>query len=128
MKLLYKCLCLVVFAALLCGCSRGNSSESDTAMGKFVYGDKNISVIISEEDAAVLSEIFQGKLLYSDSLSCGFTENVSVSLDGQTYCIANDNCGIVYIIEKDRYFNIDDEENETLRSLLEEYGFSFPCV
>ena len=42
--------------------------------------------------------------------------------------IACDTCGKIYSVKDDKYFNLDDSENETIRNLLCEYGFKFPCL
>ncbi len=102
--------------------------ESGEIVAVFRYGDADITKLLSDEDSEIVKEIFNGKNLYTDSPSCGFSENVALIIDGATYCVACDDCGIIYNIEKDKYFNLSDKENEILRSLLCEYGFTFPCV
>ena len=87
-----------------------------------------ILMIVENEDANIVSEVFKGKTLFSDSPSCGFSENVALIIDGNTYCIACDTCGKIYSVKDDKYFNLDDSENETIRNLLCEYGFKFPCL
>ena len=94
----------------------------------FRYSDVNISKPLSAEDAETVQAIFNGKSLFSDSPSCGFDKNIALIIDGYTYCIACDTCGTVYIVEKDKYFSLTDKENDTLRNLLREYGFTFPCL
>ena len=94
----------------------------------FRYGEVDISKPLSDEDTKTIREIFDGKSLFSDSPSCGFGENVALIIDGNAYCIACDTCGIVYIVEKDKYFSLTDKENEIVRDLLCEYGFMLPCL
>ena len=102
--------------------------EASEIVAVFRYGDADITKPMSDKDSEIIRELFNGKNLYSDSSSCGFSENVALIIDGDTYCIACDDCGKIYNIEKDKYFNLSDKENEILRSLLCEYGFTFPCV
>jgi hypothetical protein len=102
--------------------------ESGEIVAVFRYGDADITKPLSDEDSEIVKEIFNGKNLYTDSPSCGFSENVALIIDGAAYCVACDDCGKIYNIEKDKYFNLSDKENEILRSLLCEYGFTFPCV
>ena len=102
--------------------------EEGEMIAVFQYGDADITNPLSDEDSAIVRKMFNGKSLFSDSPSCGFSENAALIIDGNTYCIACDYCGIIYSVNKDQYFNLSDEENETLRELLGEYGFSFPCV
>ena len=94
----------------------------------FRYGDIDISKPLSDEDTETIRAIFNEKSLFSDSPSCSFNENVALIIDGNTYCIACDTCGIVYIVEKDEYFSLTDKENGMVRDLLCEYGFIFPCL
>jgi hypothetical protein len=116
---------LMVFS--FSSCSKVEVAEGEI-IAVFQYGDAEISKPLSDEDSEIVRKIFDGKRLFSDSPSCGFDENVALIIDGNTYCIACDTCGVIYNVEKDKYFNLNDKENETLRNLLCEYGFTFPCV
>ena len=93
-----------------------------------MYGD-DISVILTEEETDAILEMFKDAKLYKGNPSCGFSENCSVkTYDGATYCIAMDTCNTIYWMEKDRYFDISEEELDALYAILEPYGFWFPCV
>ena len=94
----------------------------------FRYGDVHITQSMTHEDSEAVRKIFNKKNLYSDSPSCGFSENAALITDDDTYCIACDDCGVIYSVREDKYFNLTDKENETLRELLGKYGFTFPCV
>ena len=95
----------------------------------FKYGEADISKKLSDEDLNTIKNIFNNKKLYKDSPSCGFSENIAVVLDGtQIFCIACDNCPIIYYKNEGLYFKISDQENELLRNILTRYGFHFPCV
>ena len=108
-------------------CSKVEVAEGEM-VAVFQYGDADITKPLSDEDSEIVRKIFNGKSLFSDSPSCGFSEDVALIIDGNTYCIACDYCGIIYNVEEDKYFNLSDEENETLRNMLCEYGFTFPCI
>ncbi len=99
-----------------------------SAVAVFKYDDWDIEAELSADDMRTAMKILSNKPMYKDSPSCGFTENVSVRIDGEIYCIANDACPIVYVSGREMYINLSKEENETLRSLLEGYGFTFPCL
>ena len=107
-------------------------SKVELAKGEIVavfrYGDMDIMHMLSDEDSETVRTVFEGKTMFSDSPSCGFSENVALVVAGNTYCIACDDCGIVYHVKEDKYFNLSDKENKALRELLGEYGFSFPCI
>ncbi len=103
-------------------------SDESLGIAKFIYGDTKIETEISDENLNQLVDVFEGKILKIDSPSCGFTENVSVKIDDKTFCIACDTCGVIYLLEEDKYFYLNDEENETIRKILEGYGFELPCI
>ena len=123
--------CVLLFAItmtfLFSSCSKVEIANGEM-VAVFKYDNVDIHEILSNEDANIVSDVFKGKTLFSDSPSCTFTENVALIIDGNTYCIACDNCGLIYSVKDDKYFNLDDNENETIRNLLREYGFKFPCL
>lgn len=98
------------------------------AVAVFRYADRDIEQMLTYEETRLLEGILLNKPMYRDSPSCGFTEDVSVRIGEETYCIANDTCPIVYVSGRGMYINLSKEENETLRGLLENYGFIFPCL
>ena len=116
---------LIIFSFSSCATVEIGQGE---IVAVFKYGDADITQTLSDEDSKTVKDIFKGKNLFSDSPSCGFSKNVALIIDGNTYCIACDTCGTIYYAEKDKYFNLSDKENETVRNLLNEYGFTFPCV
>ena len=121
----YLLVVLMIFS--FSSCSKVEVAEGEM-VAVFQYGDADITKPLSDEDSEIVRKIFNGKSLFSDSPSCGFSEDVALIIDGNTYCIACDYCGIIYNVEEDKYFNLSDEENETLRNMLCEYGFTFPCI
>lgn len=95
----------------------------------FRYGKNNVVMEIKKEDILSMKKIFNGKLLYKDGPSCGFTEDIAIVLDdSMTFCIARDTCPIIYFKEENMYFRITDEEQMELYRILGGYGFVFPCV
>ena len=68
----------------------------------FRYGNIDSIYHLNNEELESLNAIFNGKKLYKDNLSCGFSEAVSIKFkQEQTFCIARDTCPIVYWKEKD---------------------------
>lgn len=95
----------------------------------FQYANTDVINQLRDQEKEFVKTIFNGKNLYKDNLSCGFSEAVSIKFDDeQTFCIARDTCPIVYWKEKDRYISLTEEEITQLYNLLETYGFIFPCV
>jgi len=116
---------LIIFSFTSCHTVRVADEE---IVAVFQYADINVSTKLSHEDAELVRDMFNGKIAFSDSPSCGFGKDVALTSDGYTYCIATDTCGIIYVLEKDKYFHLSNEEIETLHHLLSEYGFKFPCI
>lgn len=95
----------------------------------FQYGNTDALHRLSDKEVEFIKTIFNGKKMYKDNLSCGFSEAVSIKFDHeQTFCIAQDTCPIVYWKEKNRYIRLSEDEKTQLYNLLEPYGFFFPCV
>lgn len=125
--------CLVVIGGLLAFTLTWKTIDLDgaeTGIAQYVYGGKNIKAEIAKEDIKVITEILDGKSMHLylfGTPSCGFDENVAVIIGGKTFCIARDSCGTVLCKGKG-YIELDSKENETLRTTLEKYGFSWPCI
>lgn len=100
----------------------------DKASVRYIYGDKNITAELSDEDAEVIIEILNGKhISIFDLPSCGFDDNVAVIINGKTFCIACDECGTVYFKERNCCIILENDENIELRNILSNYGFEWPC-
>ena len=126
-KIIIFILC-VIFCFSFSSCSKVSISTNDGGTLYFIYGEHNIKTEVSADDLDDIAEIFSNKTLYSDSPSCGFSEKVSLVISKQTFCFANDTCGIVYLAEEDKYFSLSAEENEELKQILYSYGMFFPCI
>lgn len=96
---------------------------------RFVYGDINESHCLDKKEVALLKNIFDGKKMYKDNLSCGFSDDISIRFNNeQTFCIACDTCPIIFIKEENKYIKLSEIEKMELYDLLESYGFFFPCL
>ena len=95
----------------------------------FQYGNTDTINQLSNNEMESVKTILNGKKLYKDNLSCGFSEAVSIKFDDEhTFCIARDTCPIIYWKEKNRYIRLTKNEKTQLYNILEPYGFIFPCV
>ena len=126
-KIIFLVMCFILSISI-CSCAVVDISDSTTAELRFIHGDKNIEIEMSADDFRIITEIFKGKVLFSDVPSCGFSKDIAVLIDNQTFCLACDDCGLVYLSEKDRYFDLSEEEHNKVREILTSYGFHFPCV
>lgn len=105
-----------------------NVDFAESAEVTFKYID-DASYTILDQELSLIKSIFNGKKMYKDNPSCGFSEDVSIKLDGShTFCIAQDTCPIIYWKEDNKFFRLREEEKTQLYNLLQKYGFYFPCV
>lgn len=130
--LMYVLIPVLIAVSLGVICLRPNRINMDFATEAeacFIYGDKNTSHCLTNEELTLVKHLFNDKRLYKDNLSCGFSEDISIKFNkNQTFCLARDTCPVVYWIERDRYIKLTEEEQILLYHLLEKYGFLFPCV
>ena len=117
----------ILVAIVLVSCSRiGNIPDMANAVLTFKYNDSNIEVSLSEKESKTIRSIFYGRNLYTDTPSCGFSEEVSIRFGDMVFCIACDNCAIIRY--NDRYFSVSDNDREVINSIFEKYGGFFPCI
>ena len=59
---------------------------------------------------------------------CGFSERRSIKIGGLTYCLAEDDCNSVYIMELDFYYSIPEANHVKLDKLISEYAEAYCSV
>lgn len=135
MKRFFVLLCIIILVVVIflgvinLSLDKVNMGFAKEAEVFFVYGSYDRIHHLSDKEVASLKVIFNGKKMYKDNLSCGFSEDVSIKFNQeQTFCIARDTCPIVYWKEESKYIKISEDEKVQLYKLLEQYGFFFPCV
>lgn len=126
------CIALVLFILFTCcACSTTSVPDGETVELRFIYADKNINVVLSDDEGERIIDILDGKIydpIFSGTPSCGFDENISLRVDGHAYAIACDTCKNIQDCESLRYFSVTQEEIQYIHSLFEKYGGHFPCV
>lgn len=129
---LFVSVCCIIFigvAIMLFNLNRINTSTIINGMAIYEYNSIKISEELTEDDLKSVMAIFDNKKLYYGKPSCGFNERIAVVLDDtHVFCIACDDCPIIFYKNKEMYFNLSNQENRVLRDLLTQYGFCFPCV
>ena len=131
MKRLFIVLMILVVLVSFCGCSKTNASKNSDVTLTFIYGEENISITLEDDEAEKVIDILDGNNydpIFFGVPSCGFDENISLSVGGRTFAIACDTCNTVQDLGNLRYFNIPNEDMEYIHSLFEKYGGYFPCV
>ena len=106
-----------------------NIPEPTTGSVRFDYTDNTVQVL--QEDLKQLYKNMNHRVLRWDNPSCGFGEDVSMTLideNGQEhhFWFACDTCPIVYYKEQNRYFNLSNKEDAEIKEILSTYGFYFP--
>ena len=99
-----------------------------SAKAEIYYHNNGIDIeeYVTDEESKIIHDIFAGKGLHFDDPSCGFRKETSIRIGNSIFEPACDSCGIVKYGFK--YFTLDDEENRTLRDILNKHGAIFPCV
>ena len=112
-------------------------SNINDAIIVFVYIDKNINEKLAIEDAEILMNIVNGKRLFWDYPSCGFTPDISFRFENMIFSVAKDTCTIIRVETKHevrmrkamkRHIYITKEERQKVEEIFNKYGGYFPCV
>ena len=121
-------LCLIGALLLgLCACVRVSVREDAAVTLHFHCRDVSVDVPLSETEAAQLRDIVDGKALFFDTPSCGFTKDVSFIVNGRTFCPACDKCCYVRDGTSGNYLKLSQAERDLLEQIFEQHGGFFPC-
>lgn len=130
MKRFLSILLIVLTIATLCGCAT-RTRVNENAEVKLIYkfNDKDIEVVLSENEAEKVKKILSGKSYNHGGIpSCGFSKDISVKVGMRTFAIARDKCNIFQDMGNLKFFSVSQEDIEYIRSLFEEQGGHFPCI
>ncbi len=93
----------------------------ESAESRYIRGDVNSVKQLTDEEIKVLREIFNNKLMMKDIPACPFSEDISIQFDNElTFWIGYDDCGTVYVKEKDMYIDLSDREKEYIFALMKQ--------
>ena len=123
-------LTVLAVALLLFSCSRTWVNKREDVSLHFVYGDINIHVALSGEEAERVIRILDGNI-YEPPIgmpSCGFDEEICLKVGDQTFAVACDGCNGFAHVNKFRFFDVSMDDIAYIHSLFEKYGGFFPCV
>lgn len=125
-----KVLCISLSILLLMGCmgcATGISHPSGTAV-RICYDRENVSfdLKLSQEEANIVLSILNGKQRDMDmtvtGAACGFGREQSFIIDGSTYCLAQDSCGVIWEEGTENYYVVSDQEMNQLREIFKAHG------
>lgn len=122
------CILLSLLFLIGCiGCAAVISHPSGTAV-RICYDRENVSfdLELSQEEANFVLSVLNGKQRDLDmtvtGAGCGFGREQSFIIDGSTYCLGQDDCGVIWEFGTDNYYVISQQELEQLQEIFKEYG------
>ena len=122
------CILLSILLLMGCmGCAAVISHPSGTAVRIF-YDRENVSLDLelSQEEANVVLSVLNGKRRDLDmtvtGAGCGFGREQSFIIDGSTYCLAQDTCGVIWEEGTDNYYVVSQQELEQLKEIFKAHG------
>ncbi len=123
-----SCIILTILLLMGCiGCAADISHPSGTAV-RICYDRENVSfdLELSQEEANVVLSVLNGKQRDTDmtvtGAACGFGREQSFIIDGSTYCLAQDTCGVIWEEGTDYYYVVSDHEMNQLREIFKAHG------
>ena len=132
MKQLLTIVLVLALMLPLCGCAQTNVSKSASVTLKFIHGEANITATLTDEEAAKVVDIMDGKRYDPfDPLlvpACGYDPDISLQVNSRVFAIACDTCNSVQDLGNLRYFDIPEADMDYIHSLFEKYGGYFPCI
>ena len=125
-----KTVCILLSVLLLMGCMGCAvviSYPSGTPV-RICYNRENVSfdLELTQEEASVVLAVLNGKILDLDMVvtgaGCGFGPEQSFVINGSTYCLAQDDCGVIWKEGTDNYYVLSWEETKELKEIFKNHG------
>ena len=125
-----KVLCILLVILLLMGCTSCAaviSHPSGTAV-QICYDRENVSfnLALPQKEASVVLSVLNGKRRDLDmtvtGAGCGFGREQSFIIDGSTYCLGQDDCGVIWEEGTDNYYVVSQQELKQLQEIFREHG------
>ncbi len=121
---------IVLLAALMLGllsaCSTVQIQEGQEAGFTYRYGEQDISATLSQEESAEIAQILQGKSCHYEGYSCGFSSDISITLDGQCFYLASDACPVMQNAANGKFIRLTEGERTRIEDIFMKYGVVFP--
>ena len=122
------CIFLCVLLVMGCmGCAAVISHPSGTAV-RICYDREDVSfdLELSQEEANVVLSTLNGKQRDLDmtvtGAACGFGREQAFVIDGSTYCLAQDDCSVIWEEGTDRYYVLSNQEMNQLKDIFKAHG------
>lgn len=127
-----SCILLSILLLMGCmGCAAAISHPSGTAV-RICYDREDVSFDLgaSQEEANVVLSVLNGKRRDLDKsvtgAGCGFGRELSLIIDGSTYCLAQDTCDLIWEEGTDNYYILTTQEMDQLRAIFNAHGGRLP--
>ena len=122
------CILLSILLLMGCmGCAAVISHPSGTAV-RICYDRENVSfdLELSQEEANVVLSVLNGERRDLDmtvtGAGCGFGREQSFIINGSTYCLGQDDCGVIWEEGTDNYYVVSQQELEQLKEIFKAHG------
>ena len=122
------CFLLSLLLLICCtGCAAVISHPSGTAV-RVYYDRENVSfdLELSQEEANIVLSVLNGKRRDLDmtvtGAGCGFGREQSFIINGATYCVGQDHCGVIWEEGTDNYYIVSQQELEQLWEIFIAHG------
>lgn len=125
-----KVFCVLLSTLLLMGCmgcAAVISHPSGTTV-RICYDRENISfdLELSQEETNVVLSVLNGKRRDLDmavtGAGCGFGWEQSFVMNGSTYCLGQDGCGVIWEEGTDNYYVVSNREMKQLKEIFKAHG------
>lgn len=125
-----KAVCLMLSILLLmgcAGCAAVISQPSETAV-RICYDREDISfdLELSQEEANVVLSVLNGKKrdldMTATGAGCGFGREQAFIINDRVYCIAQDDCNVLWEEGTKNYYIVSNQEMEQLKEVFKAHG------
>ena len=127
-----SCILLSILLLIWCtGCATVISHPLGTAV-RICYDRENVSfdLELSQEEANIVLSVLNGKRRDLDKTvtgaGCGFGQELSFIIDGNTYCLAQDACDVIWEEGTNNYYVLSTKEMNQLREIFNAHGGRLP--
>lgn len=125
-----KVMCILLSVLLLMGCmgcAAVISHPSGTVV-RICYDRENVSfdMELSQEEAEAVLAVLNGKRRDLDlsvtGAGCGFGWEQAFIINGSVYCLAQDQCGVLWEEGTENYYVVSTQEREQLEKIFKAHG------
>lgn len=116
----------------LTACSRVSIDGSSGGTVAYDAHGTSFTDTLTGDELSTVIQILDGKIQDDDLTggipSCGFSPKIAIIIDGTTFALAQDGCGMVQNCDDPGYISISDAEQDALEAIFTSRGGTFPCI